>query len=63
MLLHHADMPTIIELDETVKEDASHGDGVTREIWVVVHTITDLEACGRVGVTRQQCEDVVLWLS
>ena len=53
-------MRTIVKLNESVEENASHGDGVAREVGVVVHAFADLKAGRRVGVTGQQGEDVVL---
>ena len=51
---------TVVILDEAVEEDTSHRYGVTGEVRVVVHSLTDLEASRRIGVTSQECEDVVL---
>ena len=51
---------TILVLNETVEENTSHGNGVTREVRVVVHTVTDFETSRRVGVTGKEREDVVL---
>ncbi len=50
----------VVKLDETVKEDTGHGDGVTREVRIVVHALTDFETSRGVGVTSEEGEDVVL---
>lgn len=50
-------------LDELVEEHTSHGDGVTREVSIVVHAVTDLEARRGVGVAGKEREDVILYQS
>lgn len=50
----------IVKLDETVEENTGHGDGVTREVSVVVHALTDFETSRGVGVTSEKGEDVIL---
>lgn len=51
---------TVIVFDEAIEEYTCHGDGVTREVRVVVHAVTNFESSRRVSVTSQQREDVVL---
>ena len=51
---------TILVLDQAVEEYTCHGDGITREVWVVVHALTDLETSRRVPVTGEEGEDVIL---
>ena len=51
---------TIVILNEAVKEDTSHGNGVAGEVGVVVHAITDLETSRGIPVAGQEREDVVL---
>ena len=51
---------TVFVLDKPVEEDTRHGDGVAREVGVVVHAFTNLETSGRVPVASEESEDVVL---
>ena len=51
---------TVIVLNETVEENTSHGNSVTREVRVIVHTITNLEARRGVAVTGKEREYIVL---
>ena len=50
----------IVVLNKTIEQDTGHGDSVAREIWVVVHSLTDLETGRRIPVPGQEREDVVL---
>ena len=52
---------TVIVLDEAVEEDTGHRDGVAREVGVVVHALTDLEASRGIPVPSEKREDVVLY--
>ena len=54
---------TIIVLNETIEKHASHGNGVAREVRVIVHTVTNLEASGGVSVTGEERENVVLCIN
>lgn len=51
---------TIFVLDEIVPKDTRHGDGTTREVRVVVHSVTNFNASRGVYITSQQGEYVVL---
>jgi hypothetical protein len=51
---------TVIVLNKAIEQDTSHGDGTTGEVRVVVHAIADLNTGGRIHVTGQKREDVVL---
>ena len=47
-------------LDELVEEHTSHGDGVTMEVSIVVHTVTDFETSRRITVSSEEGKDIVL---
>lgn len=47
-------------LDEAVVEHAAHADRASREVRVVVETLTDLDTCRRVYVAGDEGVDVVL---
>lgn len=47
-------------LDDAVEENPCHTDGTTREVWVVVQTLTDFNTCRGVDVTSEQREDIIL---
>ena len=51
---------TILILNETIKQDPGHRDGIAREVPVVVHTLTDLETSRRISVASEEGKDVVL---
>ena len=50
----------IVVLNKTIEQDTGHGDSVAREIWVVVHSLTNLEASWGFSVAGQEGEDVIL---
>ena len=51
---------TILILNKTVKQDASHGNSVSREVRVVIHAFTNFKSSGRVSIASKKGEDVVL---
>ena len=61
MLLDRGEiLRTVFVFNEAVEENACHRDGVAREVRVVVHAVTNLEAGRRVRVASKESEDVVL---
>ena len=53
-------MRTIIVLHQSVEQNAGHGDGTTREVWVVVHAFSDFNSGRWVNVSSKQRKDIVL---
>lgn len=51
---------TIFILNNAIKENASHGDGTTGEVRVVVHAFTNFDTSRGVNVTGEQSKDVIL---
>lgn len=51
---------TIIIFNQTIEQDSSHGNGTTRKIRVVVHTLADFDTSGWINVTCQKGEDIIL---
>jgi len=47
-------------LDDAIEENPCHTDGTTREVWVIVQTLTDFNTCWWVDVTSEQREDIIL---
>lgn len=51
---------TVIELQHFVVDGGSHGDGLSREVGVVVEPLSHGHACWRIAVSRQKAEHVIL---
>ena len=56
----HRNDCTIIVFDQTIEKNASHGNGTTREIRVVVHSLTNFNTSRRIDVASEKREDVIL---
>ena len=52
---------TVVILDEAVEQNTSHRNGVAREVGVVVHALTNLEASRGIPVASEERKDVVLF--
>ena len=51
---------TVFVLDHSVKKDTRHRDSATGEEWVIVHSIADFDAGGRVDIASEKGEDIIL---
>lgn len=51
---------TIAELQHFVVDGRCHGDGLSGEVWVVIEPLSHHHSCGRLAVSCQKAEHVVL---
>lgn len=51
---------TVIELQHFVVDGGGHGDGLSREVWVVIEPLSHRHSCWWVAVSRQKAEHVIL---
>lgn len=51
---------TVIELQHLIVDGGGHGDGLSREVWVVIEPLSHRHSCWWVAVSRQKAEHVIL---